>query len=177
MQLLRRRVMSAALRAALGSAFLAGWLGFLAVGDWKKREISVRMLLIGAAGGLLWQLSGAAVKAPPPTEACGTLGFLQRLWRYYRAYIGGSVCGAALYLLGRITRGGVGTGDALLTAVLHLWLSTGRLLTVLMGGFLLCGIWGAAGMLVFKKRGKDALPLAPFLWLAVWAALLEGGPG
>ncbi len=61
----------------------------------------------------------------------------------------------------------VGMGDGLLVTALGTILSLPDVLSLLAGGFLLCGLWAAGGRLLLKKEQAAELPFVPFL-LAAW---------
>ena len=80
--------------------------------------------------------------------------------------------GAVLFLAAFASRGGIGPGDGLMTAVLGLFLPLEEVLLMLAISFLCAGLY--AGALLMRRRGGGtAFPFAPFLMSGY--LLAEGG--
>ena len=80
--------------------------------------------------------------------------------------------GAVLFLIACVSRGGIGPGDGLMTAVLGLFLPLEEVLLMLAISFLCAGFY--AGVLLMRRRGGEtAFPFAPFLMIGY--LLAEGG--
>ena len=71
--------------------------------------------------------------------------------------------------------GGMGGGDIKLMAALGTWLGWRLLLIVLFLSFLVGGIGGIWLLLLKIKGGRDPIPFAPAIALALFLALVGGG--
>lgn len=107
--------------------------------------------------------------------AVETANFAGDWWRLWFALFWALIPFAFMLVMVAISRGGVGMGDAKLTAGLSLVaaLTSGRLaLTSLAAGFLLGGIY-ALGLLALKKGNrKTEFAFGPFLLAGFWVAYL-----
>jgi Flp pilus assembly protein protease CpaA len=77
------------------------------------------------------------------------------------------IFGGVMLALAKITRGGIGEGDALIFAMITLFLTWKIALAVIFYTFLISGLVSII-LLVFKKvNRKTQLPLAPFILISI----------
>ena len=142
-----------------GYILLGVCLGLSAYTDLRKRLISVWICLIFGGCGL----------ALAVIEAC-----MLHSWGPAGDALLGLVPAAILYGASRITRGAIGTGDAILFAVSGLYLGLIRNLALIWTSCFFALAAGGVLIALKKIKRKSSLPLAPFA-LAAWAALGAGG--
>ena len=131
------------------------WLG---IADVRTGLLVNRIVLPLGVLGLLWQLF----------HVCQ----LDAEWVTVLA--GAAAGGGSLWLLRRVTRGGLGGGDVKLGLVMGIWLGCPGIFIALLAAFVLGG-FVAAGLLLGRRcTGRDALPFGPFLAAGGWIAVLAG---
>lgn len=127
--------------------FTLTYLGWMALADAVRREVSLRMLAIGSVAALGfagWNLRNGMISL----ESLA-LGMLP---------------GVILLLIFGLTRG-AGLGDAVILFQLDLLLVWDRVIMTFAFSLLIMGFF-SAGILLLKKAGKNVrLPYVPFLWL------------
>lgn len=81
-----------------------------------------------------------------------------------------------LFLLGtsKLTHGGIGFGDIKLMGALGLICGLRTFIYSLLFGMLVCALVSAVLLLVKKKKLKDQLPMAPFIFTGVAVSILLG---
>jgi leader peptidase (prepilin peptidase) / N-methyltransferase len=90
------------------------------------------------------------------------------------ALIGGAVGFVILLIPALISRGGMGTGDIKMAALIGLATGFGEVLVAVLGGIILGGLT-AVILLAFRiKKRKEAIPFGPFLSLAAIITLIWG---
>lgn len=117
---------------------------------------------------LLSVICAASGFLPVPSPACGIL--LSPAWRL----AGALSCGGILLVLRVFTRGGVGLGDVKLMSACGLFLGPPLSLLALFGAYALAGIWYAPLLLLGKVDRKTPVPMAPFFFVSLSAAVLWG---
>jgi len=92
-------------------------------------------------------------------------------------FLQGFIPAAALFVLGIVSRGGMGLGDVKLAALMGWsigWFGIGATVTSFVAAFILGGAWGIA-LLVTRRAGrKSAIPFGPFLVAGLWASFALG---
>lgn len=87
------------------------------------------------------------------------------------AAIGGIWVGAAMLLIGRLTRGAVGSGDGWFFIIASLYLSVPETIRLLLNGGLVCGMSCLILVVIGGIRGRNmrrvTIPFLPFL-VPVW---------
>ncbi|MEN6470606.1 MAG: A24 family peptidase [Clostridiaceae bacterium] len=153
-----------ALRFGLSAELLAGFClstALLAVSviDWRTQEIPDGFQIFLLAVGVLYNVYAALA---------GRGVLVQNIVGFFAASV-------PLYLIGLISRGGMGGGDVKLMAVCGLLLGWQRVL-------LTVGIAAVLGTLVMlpihiikRKERKEPIPFGPFLAAGAWVAFLYGG--
>ena len=152
-----------ALRFGLSAELLVGFclsVALLAVSviDWRTQEIPDGFQIFLLAAGVLYNVYAALA---------GRGLLVQNLVGFFAVSV-------PLYLIGLLSRGGMGGGDVKLMAVCGFLLGWQRVLLAL-------GLAAVLGTLVMlpihiakrKKRG-DPIPFGPFLAAGAWAAFLYG---
>lgn len=129
-------------------------LVFLGLNSWidlRKKEVSLAAAVVFAVAGvgLRW--------------ACDSIS-----WELVVSL------GIGCFFLGVsiITQGAMGMGDVWLLLALALVLELQEFLTVLFGALMLCALWGAAMLVIFRRSGKSEIPFVPFLLLGYIGGLL-----
>lgn len=125
---------------------LGALLLICAITDLKTKEISMRILLIfGALGIIIFILGNQNSVAE---ELVGVL------------------VGIGVLLICRVTGGKIGAGDGFLIVVTGIFLGGMRNVELLMGGFLLAALWALILVIFRKVNWKKELPFVPFLFLS-----------
>lgn len=113
-----------------------------------------------------------------PVLAMAAAGIFFRFWGGTPALIDGAMGAAAgfavIFAIGLITRGAMGTGDAMLmfgTGALLGWRLT---LMAVYCGFIIGGLFVIPLLITRKIKTKDAIPFAPFLAAGSLLSLLTG---
>lgn len=136
----------------LSMALMGLWLFLCGYQDWKEKEISVVLL---AAGGII---------LPVVFWLAGGVSPMSRME--------GLLLGLGLLLLGRVTKGQIGTGDGIILCITGLCLGLKGGLNLLLWGLILAAM-ASLILLLFKKAGrKDTIPFIPFLFLAYMGGIL-----
>lgn len=81
---------------------------------------------------------------------------------------------AVLYLMNRLTRGGIGMGDVKLYSSLGFLCGVRAVVYTLLFSFLLCAVLSVILILTKKKTMKDSLPMGPFIWAGYGLAVILG---
>lgn len=81
---------------------------------------------------------------------------------------------AVLYLMNRITGGGIGMGDVKLYSSLGFLCGVRAVVYTLLFSFLLCAVLSVILILTKKKTMKDSLPMGPFIWAGYGLAVILG---
>ena len=138
---------------------LAGWLlplGYLiplTIADIRRRRLPLWLLAAGLGAGLL-------------LRAGMILMGQEELSRDAAEYLPGLIPGALLWLLSRVSKGAIGSGDGACLITLAVWVPLWDLLGILLIALLLAGIGGSIWVIVRKKNFRSELPFLPFLLAA-----------
>ncbi|MCR5282188.1 MAG: prepilin peptidase [Lachnospiraceae bacterium] len=130
------------------------FLGINTATDLRKRRISLCSAALFSIAGVVLLLYLHMVKEPAAAmESIRDMAF-------------GVLAGVLLLLLSLASDGAIGMGDALVSIVMGFYLGLWRLLAVLMGSFLACGMVGM--LLLWQKKAdrKSRLPFVPFMLLS-----------
>lgn len=87
---------------------------------------------------------------------------------------GGAVGFAIMFVPHWLTKGGIGGGDVKLGALMGFMLGLPAVLAGLFWGFAAGGLGAIVLLATGLRRGRDAVPYAPFLALGAWVGLLCG---
>lgn len=87
---------------------------------------------------------------------------------------GGMAVGAYLLVFALLTREAVGIGDGFVVTAVGIRMGGGRILAVLMGGFILAAVFGLIKVCAGKANGKSELAFVPFFTLS-YVVLYLGG--
>jgi leader peptidase (prepilin peptidase)/N-methyltransferase len=121
------------------------FLAISAIIDIKRKEVSIKILIVFGVVGLIFYIIGQPIS------------LLEE--------VGGVVIGVLILLLYRITKGEIGEGDGWLLIVTGIFLGISRNFELLMSGLLLAAVCSLF-LLLFKKAGKKKeIPFIPFLFL------------
>ncbi len=136
-----------------GRILLLGILSLTGYEDWKEQKVSLEILMLGGAAGLV---IGTVCKEPGAKEViCG-------------AILGGLVLALAL-----ISKEAVGIGDGIILIVSGIILGYRALLELILISLMLTGA-AALFLIVVKRKGRTyRLPFIPFL-LAAYLLYLAG---
>lgn len=115
-----------------------------AVIDIRTRRISDSLVLTGAAVGLVLLLFDSQR---------GLSGGLQ----------GGITAGMIMFLLHKITRDGLGLGDAKLFACIGIYLGVKDTISAMVAAVVLSGIYSLILICISSENKKRELPFAPFI--------------
>lgn len=115
------------------------------VSDLRTKQVSVPIITIFAAAGIIFQL------------ICGSLDFWQ--------WMTGCLMGIGIVGIGWITREAIGYGDGLSAAVLGIWLGIFTAIEILFLGLLLSAGVSAVLITVKKAGRKYRIPFLPFILL------------
>jgi len=83
------------------------------------------------------------------------------------AFLGFAVAGGLFMLVYLVSRKGLGGGDVKLMAVAGLYLGMNGVLPTMLYGSILAGLCGVVLILMKRIGRKDAIPLAPFLYIGM----------
>lgn len=126
-----------------------------AVKDIREKIISNQTVLVMLVCWLLTMLPQLAVDIE--------LG----ISRLTNAAIGFLIGGALFLLVYLISKNGLGGGDVKFMAVAGLYLGLNGILPAMLYGSILAALFGLALILLKKIGRKDAIPLAPFLYVGI----------
>ncbi len=115
-----------------------------AIIDIRTLRIPDRLVLAGAAVGLALALLD---------DGRGLSGSL----------LGGITAGTVMFLLHKITRGGLGLGDAKLFACMGIYLGMEDTLSAMVAAGVLSGIYSLILICISSENKKRELPFAPFI--------------
>ena len=82
--------------------------------------------------------------------------------------IGAFLVGFIMFLISKITKGAIGEGDIYIIFLIGLFLGCLKTMELLMITFMIGGLIAAILLITKLKKKKDAVPLAPFLFLATF---------
>lgn len=126
------------------------------------------LLLITLAIQSYWDLRYKAI--PLVITACaGGMGLVLSVFghRTWRETLYALIPGVFCLIVARATRQAIGYGDGFLLCAMGMYLSCEALLSVCMTAFMIAGM-AALGLFAFgRKKGKDAIPFVPFLFIAM----------
>lgn len=131
---------------------LAGLLAWMAIMDYRKKEIPVRLLLLSAGIGAICLLC----QMPLPWPAC--------LFRF--------LPGAVLILTAVVSGGKIGCGDGCVFLITGLFLPTGQNLGLLIGSFFIAALAGVVLLMKRKAKAADAFPFVPCVFAAYMIGLV-----
>lgn len=77
--------------------------------------------------------------------------------------IAGSVAGGIVCVIGKISRGQIGSGDGFLLMVTGILLGFWENMELLLAGLFFCALFSAAALVLWKKGRKYRVPFVPFL--------------
>lgn len=139
--------------------FAAVMLLFFALQDLRTRSISLTAAGFFAAAALL--LSAVCFFFNHEVE--GTLALLSIVLFRIPETAAALIPGAVLLAVSFATRGGIGTGDAVIAFLLGLCLPVSFVAEILLSGLLFSAVY-SAGQLMTGRRGlRSAFPFIPFL--------------
>ena len=134
---------------------LLGVLGFFAIEDIRKKQISVMQLLLSAGMGI---------------------GLI--FWKGQNTLVGmmlGAMIGLVIIGVGILTREGIGLGDGFVFMVTGIFLGPADNVKLLFLSLLYAAIF-SLGILVCKKGNrKREIPFIPFVFLGYLTIVLEAG--
>lgn len=123
--------------------------------DWKRRTISLPVLGIFAAGGLVLQIAEDNVSS----------------WNFCLAFCPGILC----LIVSAITGQALGYGDSCLILCLGAFVSIEEIFCVCKTAVFLCGIAAVVLVVGFHRKRKDTIPFAPFLLAGYLVELIPKG--
>jgi len=129
---------------------VGGLLGWCSIKDIKSKELSLRLLLVTAGSGIIFQV---------------WIGVLP-LWQW----LAGILLGVIVLGVGFATREAIGYGDGLMIGVIGIWLGVAAGIEILFLGLCISACLSAL-LLTFKKVNRNyRIPFIPFLFLAwlIW---------
>jgi len=95
------------------------------------------------------------------------LGFQIVRGNYWQAPLGAAIGGGLFLLIYLLWKGGMGGGDIKLALMVGAFLGYPLVFVWFFISFILGAIGGIVGMLVFKLKGKSAIPFGPYMTVAV----------
>ena len=103
-------------------------------------------------------------------------GLLTRFsWKSLGDHIVAAVLiGSALFIVSRLTGGGIGGGDIKLLAASGFYLGLPRGLLALFGGYVLAAAWVVPALIRGKIHRRSSIPMAPFFAVSLILSLLWG---
>ncbi|TKV60419.1 prepilin peptidase [Nakamurella flava] len=123
-----------------------------------------------------------AITRPAVAVSAGLIILTSLLWpgsgSLLRAFVVAGVIGVLFGLLARVSRGGLGRGDAKLVPSLALltgYLSVGAAVTALALAFVLGAVVALVGMAIGRLDRRSAVPFGPALLLGCWLVLAVPG--
>lgn len=129
-------------------------LVFLGVNSWldlRRKEISLAAVLIFAMAGIVLRWNYHSIN----WEMFVSLGV-----------------GCFFLAISILTKGAVGLGDVWLLLALALVLDLQEFLMALFSALMLCALWGAVMLVIFRRNGRCEIPFVPFLLLGYVGGLL-----
>lgn len=105
----------------------------------------------------------------------GFFGILANaFWRYQslNEVLLGSLPGVSFLMIGWLTKEAIGYGDGIGLVILGIFEGVHGVLSIILGAFLLSGIYGLWSLWGLKKSGSDTMPFYPFLFLAFMKVVL-----
>lgn len=123
---------------------IIGLLGFNALLDLRKQQISLMAAGIMGISGFIWAWHGNYLEI---------------------SYFFGIFIGLCVLGMGLATKGEVGIGDGIVVLSLGMTLEWEKLVVSLMLGLLGCAAVSGFLMLIFHKGRKTRIPFVPFLFL------------
>lgn len=144
----------------MGKTALLIGLFYVAWVDYKTELIDTRgLLLLGTLGICLRLLSELLIETGDSVRLKWDANVIEEV-------LAGMLIGAILLLLAFISKESVGIGDGLLFIATGTFLDAGENFLLLLGAFMLAGVF-SVGCLLLKKKGKnDSVALAPFVLTA-----------
>ena len=124
---------------------LGCWLGILAWSDYKKKEIPVSVVVVGAVIGIgfcIAEMRSVTEVMIACLPGIGALGF------------------------SRLSREKMGYGDGIVLGIMGLYLSFRQLISVGLQAFGVAGAVALILLVVFHKNGNYRIPFLPFLGIA-----------
>lgn len=120
-------------------------LGIIAVLDWKTKGIS------------LWLIIAMFIAVIFFSCFCEHINIKQRLW--------GLVFGVVVFVMGKITKEGIGYGDCCLITILGIYFGLVKVLQLLLVATVTASIFALFYLWKQKWNRKERLPFVPFLLL------------
>lgn len=130
------------------------FLLFHTITDIKWRKINVMVCIVYATAGVIFFVSGDE--------------------KDMLSLFGGILAGAYLLVFSLLTKEAVGIGDGCVVTAVGIWLGGGKVLAILMGGFILAALFGVIKIGLKKADGKSELAFIPFFTLS-YVMLYVGG--
>lgn len=128
--------------------------------DRHTRKIPNLIVLISLAAGALLLLA---------EFICCRENFLAAL---VTSGVGACVCLVLFYILGRLTKDGIGMGDIKLITALGWIMGLGSTIFVVLSAMILCSLFAVVLLLGKKKNKNDSVPFGPFLFFGYIILLL-----
>lgn len=125
------------------STIVLFWLVLLSIEDWSTHSISVRGLLYGGVGVLVY------------------LGVTITQGSELITHIGGAIGGIIFLFVSKCTKEALGYGDSIVLLILGLYLGIWDFLEVGFLAFVFSGIYGM--ICLWKKRKSMTMPFIPFI--------------
>lgn len=123
-----------------------------------------------------------AITLPAVAVSVGLVVLTSLMWpgsgSVLRAFVVAGVIGALFQLLARVSRGGLGRGDAKLVPSLALltgYLSVGAAVTAVAAAFVLGAVVALGGIAIGRLDRRSAVPFGPALLLGCWLVLAVPG--
>ena len=104
------------------------------------------------------------------------LGFQIAQGNYWQSPLGAAIGGGLFLMIYFFWKGGMGGGDIKLALMVGAFLGYPLVLVWFFISFILGAIGGIIGMLVFKLKGKSAIPFGPYMTVAVLVTASWGKP-
>ena len=82
--------------------------------------------------------------------------------------IGAFLVGLIIFLISKITKGAIGDGDIYILFLIGLFLGCSKSIELLMITFMIGGVISTVLLITKIKNRKDAIPFAPFLFVAIF---------
>jgi leader peptidase (prepilin peptidase)/N-methyltransferase len=104
------------------------------------------------------------------------LGFQIAQGNYWQSPLGAAIGGGLFLMIYFFWKGGMGGGDIKLALMVGAFLGYPLVLVWFFISFILGAIGGIIGMLVFKLKGKSAIPFGPYMTVAALIIAFWGKP-
>jgi leader peptidase (prepilin peptidase)/N-methyltransferase len=104
------------------------------------------------------------------------LGFQIAQGNYWQSPLGAAIGGGLFLMIYFFWKGGMGGGDIKLALMVGAFLGYPLVLVWFFISFILGAIGGIIGMLVFKLKGKSAIPFGPYMTVAALVTASWGKP-